>query len=95
MSQLIATALLPFVQQTALDAALALRDGRLDAAEAVLAALQAAGYQTAGDLTTALLGYVTQGAYDAVCVLAHVCLVLCFACLLHCIAHVACRLAAA
>ena len=30
-----------------------------------------------------------------VCVLAHVCLVLCFACLLHCIAYVACRLAAA
>ena len=61
----IANALLQYVQQTALDAALALRDGRLDAAEALLAALQAAGYQTAGDLTTALLGYVTQGAYDA------------------------------
>ena len=65
MSQLIATALLPFVQQTALDAALALRDGRLDAAEALIAALQAAGYQTSGDLASALLGYVTQGAYDA------------------------------
>ena len=65
VSQLIATALLPFVQQTALDAALALRDGRLDAAEALIAALQAAGYQTSGDLASALLGYVTQGAYDA------------------------------
>ena len=65
VSQLIATALLPFVQQTALDAALALRDGRLDAAEALLAALQAAGYQTSGDLATALLGYVTQATYDA------------------------------
>ena len=65
VSQLIATALLPFVQQTALDAALALRDGRLDAAEALIAALQAAGYQTSGDIATALLGYVTQGAYDA------------------------------
>ena len=63
VSQLIATALLPFVQQTALDAALALRDGRLDAAEALLAALQAAGYQR--DLATALLGYITQGAYNA------------------------------
>ena len=65
VSQLIATALLPYVQQTALDAALALQDGRLDAAEALIAALQAAGYQTSGDLATALLGYVTQGAYDA------------------------------
>ena len=65
VSQLIATALLPYVQQTALDAALALRDGRLDAAEALIAALQAAGYQTSGDLASALLGYVTQGAYDA------------------------------
>ena len=61
----IANALLQYVQQTALDAALALRDGRLDAAEALLAALQAAGYQTSGDVTTALLGYVTQSAYDA------------------------------
>ena len=65
VSQLIATALLPHVQQAALDAALALRDGRLDAAEALIAALQAAGYQTSGDLATALLGYVTQAAYDA------------------------------
>ena len=61
----IANALLQYVQQTALDAALALRDGRLDAAEALIAALQAAGYQTSGDVTTALLGYVTQSAYDA------------------------------
>ena len=36
-----------------------------------------------------------RGEQRTVCVLAHVCLVLCFACLLHCIAHVACRLAAA
>ena len=61
----IANALLQYVQQTALDAALALRDGRLDAAEALLAALQAAGYQTSGDVTAALLGYVTQATYDA------------------------------
>ena len=61
----IANALLQYVQQTALDAALALRDGRLDAAEALIAALQAAGYQTSGDVTRALLGYVTQSAYDA------------------------------
>eukprot|EP00439_Symbiodinium_sp_Y106_P018049 s13330_g2.t1 len=32
---------------------------------ALIAALQAAGYQTSGDIATALLGYVTQGAYDA------------------------------
>ena len=61
----IANALLQYVQQTAFDAALALRDGRLDAAEALIAALQAAGYQTSGDLTAALLGYVTQSAYNA------------------------------
>ena len=44
----IANALLQYVQQTAFDAALALTDGRLDAAEALIAALQAAGYQTSG-----------------------------------------------
>ena len=43
----IANALLQYVQQTAFDAALALRDGRI-------AGLQAAGYQTSGDLATAL-----------------------------------------
>ena len=43
-----------------------MRDGRLDAAEALIAALQSAGYQTAGDLTKALLGHVTQATvYDA------------------------------
>ena len=42
-----------------------MRDGRLDAAEALLAALQAAGYQTSGDLTTALQGYVRLDAADA------------------------------
>ena len=61
VSQLIATALLPFVQQAALDAALAIQDGRLDASEAALAVLQAAGFQSAADvaaaLATALAGY--------------------------------------
>ena len=46
----IANALLTYVQQVALDAALAIRDGRLDAAEAAIAALQAAGFQTAADV---------------------------------------------
>ena len=52
VDQKIATALLPLVAQTVLDAALALRDGRLDAAEAAIAALQ--GAQTAADVASAL-----------------------------------------
>ena len=48
------TALLTYVTQVALDAALALRDGRLDAAEASIAALQAAGFQTAAQLASAI-----------------------------------------
>ena len=55
------TALLTYVTQVALDAALALRDGRLDAAEASIATLQAASFQTAAQvasaITTALLPY--------------------------------------
>ncbi|CAE7944657.1 unnamed protein product, partial [Symbiodinium necroappetens] len=70
----IATALLPMASASDLTAAVALRTTPADVSQliatallpfALLAALQAAGYQTAGDLTTALLGYVTQGAYDA------------------------------
>ena len=65
----IANAALAFVQQTALDAALALRDGEIAAAEAAIAALQAAGYQTAAQVTsaivTALLPYLTQANLDA------------------------------
>ena len=66
VSQLIATALkiLPFVQQAALDAALAIRDGRLDAAEAALAVLQAAGpFATAADLSASETSL--QSAIDA------------------------------
>ena len=40
--------------QAALHAALALRDGRLDAAEASIAALQAAGFQTAAQVASAI-----------------------------------------
>ena len=65
VDQKIATALLTYVQQVALDAALAIRDGRLDAAEAAIATLQAAGYQTAAQVSsaiaTALVGYATTG----------------------------------
>ena len=61
VDQKVTTALLTYVTQVALDAALALRDGRLDAAEASIAALQAAGFQTAaqvaGAIATALLPY--------------------------------------
>ncbi|CAE7585551.1 unnamed protein product, partial [Symbiodinium microadriaticum] len=65
VDQKIATALLTYVQQVALDAALAIRDGRLDAAEAAIATLQAPGYQTAAQVSsaiaTALVGYATTG----------------------------------
>ena len=68
VSQLIATAL-PFVQQATLDAALAIRDGRLDAAEAALAVLQAAGFQSAAGvaaaLATALAGYTDTAGLNA------------------------------
>ena len=61
VDQKVTTALLTYVTQVALDAALALRDGRLDAAEGSIAALQAAGYQTAAQvasaIATALLPY--------------------------------------
>ena len=61
VDQRVTTALLTYVTQVALDAALALRDGRLDAAEASIATLQAAGFQTAAQvvsaITTALLPY--------------------------------------
>ena len=61
VDQRVTTALLTYVTQVALDAALALRDGRMDSAEASIAALQAAGLQTAAQvasaITTALLPY--------------------------------------
>ncbi|CAE7381591.1 unnamed protein product, partial [Symbiodinium microadriaticum] len=61
VDQRVTTALLTYVTQVALDAALALRDGRHDAAEASIAALQAAGFQTAAQvasaIATALLPY--------------------------------------
>ena len=61
VDQKITTALLTYVAQVALDAALALRDGRLDAAEASIVTVQAAGYQTAAQvasaIATALLPY--------------------------------------
>ena len=61
VDQRVTTALLTYVTQVALDAALALRDGRMDSTEASIAALQAAGLQTATQvasaITTALLPY--------------------------------------
>ncbi|CAE7339270.1 unnamed protein product, partial [Symbiodinium necroappetens] len=61
VDQKVATALVTYATQTALNAALALRDGRLDAAEASVGALQAAGFQTAAQvasaIATALLSY--------------------------------------
>ena len=69
VDQKIATALLPLVAQTVLDAALAIRDGRLDAVEAALAALQAAGFQSAADvaaaLATGLAGYTDTAGLNA------------------------------
>ncbi|CAE7652379.1 unnamed protein product, partial [Symbiodinium microadriaticum] len=65
VDQKIATALLPLVAQTALDAALALRDGRLDAAEAAIAALQGAGYQTAADVASALASHTDTAGLNA------------------------------
>ena len=68
VDQRVTTALLTYVTQVALDAALALRDGRLDAAEASIAALQAAGFQTAAQLAsaiaTALLPYTDTAAIN-------------------------------
>ena len=69
MDTKIANATLAFVQQTALDAALALRDGQIAAAEAAIAALQAAGYQTAPQVSsaiaTALQPFATQASLDS------------------------------
>ncbi len=65
MSQLIATALLPFVQQAAVDAALALRDARLDGHDTEILALQNAGpFATAGDLSN--LQVSLQSAIDGI-----------------------------
>ena len=56
VDQRVTTALLTYVTQVALDAALALRDGRMDSAEASIAGLQTAA-QVASAITTALLPY--------------------------------------
>ena len=65
VTQLIATALLPFVQQAAVDAALALRDARLDGHDTEILALQNAGpFATAGDLNT--LQLTLQSAIDGI-----------------------------
>ena len=50
----VATALLTYVTQAVLNAALAIRDGRLDAAEASIGTLQAAGFQTAAQVASAI-----------------------------------------
>ena len=65
MASAIASALLPYVQQTGLDAALALRDSRLDAHDADILALQSAGpFATSSDLTAAETSL--QSAIDAI-----------------------------
>ena len=69
MASAITTALLPYTDTAGLNSLLAVRDGRLDSAEASVAALQAAGYQTsaqvASALASALLPYVQQTGLDA------------------------------
>ena len=61
----IASALLPYVQQTGLDAALALRDARLDGHDTDILALQTASpFATSSDLTAAETSL--QSAIDAV-----------------------------
>ena len=65
----ITTALLPYTDTTGLNSLLAVRDGRLDGAEASISSLQAAGFQTAAQvasaIASALLPYVQQTGLDA------------------------------
>ena len=69
VDQKVATALLPYTDTTGVNSLLAVRDASITAADAAIAALQAAGYQTAPQvasaIATALLPHPTQAILDA------------------------------
>ena len=69
VDQKVATALLPYTDTTGVNSLLAVRDAQITAADAAIAALQAAGYQTAPQvasaIATALLPHPTQAILDA------------------------------
>ena len=69
VDQKVATALLPYTDTTGVNSLLAVRDAQITAADAAIAALQAAGYQTAPQVAsaigTALLPHPTQAILDA------------------------------
>ena len=69
VDQKVATALLPYTDTAGVNSLLAVRDAQITAADAAIAALQAAGYQTAphvaSAIATALLPHPTQAILDA------------------------------
>ena len=69
VDQRVATALLPYTDTAGVNSLLAVRDAQITAADAAIAALQAAGYQTAPQvasaIATALLPHPTQAILDA------------------------------
>ena len=69
VDQKVATALLPYTDTTGVNSLLAVRDASITAADAAIAALQAAGYQTAPQvasaIATALLPHPTQAILHA------------------------------
>ena len=69
VDQRVATALLPYTDTTGVNSLLAVRDAQITAADAAIAVLQAAGYQTAPQvasaIATALLPHPTQAILDA------------------------------
>ena len=69
VDQKVATALLPYTDTTGVNSLLAVRDAQITAADAAIAALQAAGYQTASQvasaIASALLPHPTQAILDA------------------------------
>ena len=69
VDQKVATALLPYTDTVGVNSLLAVRDAQITAADAAIAALQAAGYQTAPQvasaIATALLPHPTQAILDA------------------------------
>ena len=69
VDQKVATALLPYTDTTGVNSLLAVRDAQITAADAAIAALQAAGFQTASQIAsaiaTALLPHPSQAILDA------------------------------
>ena len=69
VDQKVATALLPYTDTAGVNSLLAIRDAQITATDAAIAALQAAGYQTAAQvasaIATALLPHPTQAILDA------------------------------